>query len=358
MKKNIFTFLGICFMVSVAYAQTPYYKMLGDTNRWFVSGFILGVKSSSQPNLTDIGSPCLDYYKAIHDSVHNSKVYKIFEKNQQFCPYTFDYPEIGNVLIREDSLARKVYMIHPDSVNECVAMDFSMNVGDSIYLPYAPTSYVLKNGYYKLDSIVMKPEIMGPRKHFFLSKFDAPLNFMTNQKYYVEWIESIGATHFPINIVKENENHDFNFPVFSCHSAQYSSYVTCKYTNSLKYYQDSCSLNYALGNPYYHFSGNNCEYWGFSGNTKELSFLQNVELFPNPSLTLTDHLTLKFKALTFKPLRLLIYNDIGQVVYSRFIPITTTDNEIMFKDLILSSGLYTLNLSTDDESTAMKFICE
>lgn len=353
MIKNLLLIILISFVGSNLFSQSPYYKMLGDTNRWYVSGYILGVKPSGQQNITDVGGPCLGYYKATKDSSYNGKMYKVFTLEQSFCSMSMSFPILDKALVREDSLLRKVFMVHPDSLNECVAMNFAMNVGDSIYMPYSSISYVLPNGYYKLDSISTRNHIMGARKHFYLSKFNAPINFLTNKKYYVEWIESVGATHFPTNIVKEDQNYDFNMPN-TCYVNQYSSYVTCKYTNGVKYYQDSCSLLYAQNHSGYVFFGDNCEYYGFTSNIKNLTFINQLELFPNP--TSTDQITLKFKAVFFKPIEIAIYNTLGQKIYFEKVNIETTENEINFNDLKLKQGLYILRIKSDEETSSINFI--
>lgn len=327
--------------------------MLGNTNRWYVSGYFLGVKTSGNQNTTNVGGTCVGYYKATKDSIYNSKSYKIFEQDQIIVCAWASGSSLSKALIREDTLTKKIYMIHPDSINECVAMDFGMNVGDSIYLPYSPSSSVLKNGYYKLDSVNNKAEVLGLRRHLYLSKHNAPNNPFTNKKYYVEWIESIGAVHFPINIIEEGQNNDFNMP-FSCKKNQYSSYVTCKYTNGIKYYQDSCALKFVNTHAGYVLFGDNCAFYGYTGRVKELSFLNEVQLFPNPSSS--EQITLKFKALYFKPIDVSIYNNVGQKMYNEKISITTTNNEIRLHDLKLRQGLYTLNIKSDEETSSISFI--
>src|SRR6476661_8998092 len=130
MKQPLLSLLLIVYGLNL-FCQTTYYRTLGDTNRWYVSGFLIGVKSSEQQSTADIGSPCLDYYRADRDSVYSGKAYKVFEQEQSFCVFGFGGTQpLGRVLIREDSLLRKIYIVHPDSANECVAMDFGMNIGD------------------------------------------------------------------------------------------------------------------------------------------------------------------------------------------------------------------------------------
>lgn len=354
MKKNILIGSILFSFAPGLFSQASYHKMLGNTNRWYVSGYFLGVKPSGTQNTTNIGGTCIGYYKATKDSVYNSKSYKIFEKDQIIiCAWSSGSP-LSKALIREDTVLKKIYIVHPDSVNECVAMDFSMSVGDSIYLPYSPNSSVLKNGYYKLDSINSKVEVLGVRQHFYLSKYDAPINFLTGTKYYIEWIESMGATHFPVNIIEVQQSNDLSMP-FSCKTNQYTSYVTCKYTNGIKHYQDSCALKYVNTHSGYVLFGDNCEFYGFTGHVKELSFLNEVQLFPNPS-SANDQIILKFKALFYKPMEITIYSTLGQRVYFEKVNITTTDNEIKLTDLKLIQGLYILHMKSDNESSSINFI--
>lgn len=339
-------------------AQLPaYHKMIGDTNRWYVSGHFLGVKPGGVNSTSDFGRSCIGYYEAIKDSVFNLKTYKIFKLStggSSVCLGFGPNDSYFSSLVREDTLTRKVYIIPKDSANEVLAFDFLMNVGDSLYLPFPATSSVLKNGYYKLDSILLKNEILGQRKHFYLSQYNASINFSTGKKYYIEWIESIGGVHFPLNLVYADNMIDNGG--YTCKTYQYNSYVTCKHTNSIKYYQDSCMLNYAqthAGNGYY-FSGDSCEFYGFSGNVKELSFVKNFELFPNPLSR--NKITLKFEATEFKPIDIIIYNNLGEKVLTKHLAISTTKNEIELDDLELSTGLYTLQIKGSSESVAIKFV--
>ncbi len=354
MKKIILFSIILLSISSKIVGQTPYYKIIGDSTRWYVSGFVFGVKTSGTYSGTDIGSPCIGYYNAIKDTLYNGKMYKKFVKESQsgFWPCMYSStPPLSMALIREDSLLKKVYIVHPDSVNESVAMDFSLNVGDSLYLPFATASYVLKNGYYKVDSITSKNEIMGLRRHFFLSKYNAPINWVNNKKYFIEWIESIGATHFPINIINEDQGNNINF---NCKKNQYSSSVNCKFNKGIKQYFDSCMWQYALTDFNYHFYGNNCEYYGATSSIHELSFLNNIELYPNPSST--EQLTLKFSANEFKTIDIIIYNLMGQKVYSEQLKISTTENEILFNHLKLNQGIYNLQIKSAKESATIKFL--
>lgn len=357
MKRLLFFIIiifGFTFNLST---QTPYHKMLGDTNRWYVSGLIMGCKNSNTQSSTSYDDPCIGYYEATSDSLYGSHIYKkfLFNNSTGICVPIFGMPFLKS-LVREDTVLRKLYMISDNNLTEDLVMDFSLNVGDSIFLKFnSINSTPLYNAYYKVDSIVPMIELIGLRKHFFLSSYNANLNYQTGKKYFIEWIESIGASHFPLSQARLGQSF-ITAINSSCIKAQYSSIVTCKWTNHVKYYQDSCALKYAQAHisQGFEFFGNTCEFYCFIGGVKEMSFLKQIELFPNPINS--NSFTLKFEALLYKPLHVSIYNTLGQQVYFKTINISTTSNSIPFNDFDLQQGLYTLQLKSADESTVIKFI--
>lgn len=361
--KTLLSVFAFLLIFKLSAQLSGYHKMLGDTNRWFVSGYGIGAKTNGATSNNGFGKACIAYYEAIKDSIYNSKTYKLFNMSASFppgavCSSAGISPNgiYSSSIVREDTIAKKIYIIPEDSTTEILAVDFGMNIGDSLYLPFPSASNVLNNGYYKVDSIILKNEILGQRQHFYLSKYDSPVNPYTGRKYYIEWIESIGAIHFPLNLVFA-DNYVFD-GANVCNTYQYNSYVTCKVTNRVKYYQDSCMLNYAQShtNNGYYFSGDNCEFYGFSGNVKELSFMRNFELFPNP--VSQNKITLKFDAIEYKPIDIIVYNNLGEKILEKRIVISTTKNVIELNDLELLTGLYTLQIKGISESATVKFIKE
>jgi hypothetical protein len=71
---------------------------------------------------------------------------------------------------------------------------------------------------------------------------------------------------------------------------------------------------------------------------------------------LSDEITLKFKALFYKPIELSIYNAMGQKLYTKNIMIETTDNEVKLQKINLAQGLYSIVLKSADESASINFI--
>jgi len=358
MIKNLRLSLVVLFLSHNVFSQPSYHKMLGDSNLWYVSGHGIGVKPSGSQNVTSVDEPCIGYYEANEDSLYNGFVYKKFKYNiwGGLC-FSMSGNSFQAALVREDTVAKQIYVIPENSSAENLVMDFSLNVNDQIYLSFGPNSWSnpLFDDNYIVDSIKNVPEMLGLRRHFYLSSNNAPIDPVTGNKYYVEWIESIGAKHFPVSqsIVTTMLNNGIN-P--ACPKIQYSNFVTCKFTDGVKYYQDSCALNYAQTHPSqgYIYFGNDCEFYSFAGKVKNLSFLSTLELFPNP--TSTNDITIKFTAAYYKPIELSIYNALGQKVFSDMINITESTNEIKLDDLKLQQGLYSLHMKSEDESSSINFI--
>lgn len=98
-----------------------------------------------------------------------------------------------NFLLREDTAARQVFMLTTGLVKdnpEYILYDFSLAVGDSMYVfnPFGPLPD--SAGYFVVDSIVPRIQIDGDsRRHFYLTSSNPSLSSVTN----AEWIEGIGS---------------------------------------------------------------------------------------------------------------------------------------------------------------------
>lgn len=353
--KPYFATLLLVFSINL-FSQAPYYKMLGDTNRWYVSGYVIGVKPIGNQNVNNLESPCIGYYKANTDSVYNGVTYKKFIYESQFtggfCS-SMSGASLYSALVREDTIARKIYLIEDGTTVERLVMDFSLAVGNGMFLSLGTTF----DDYYVVDSIISKSEILGLRKHFYLSGLNTPINTNTGNKYFIEWIESVGATHFPINQAFIDVPFSWGMDA-ACPRNQYNYFVTCKHTNNVKYYQDSCALDYAQNHASqgYLYFGNDCEYYAFSGGVKSVSFINNLELYPNP--VIQNKLSIKFNALKLEPITVTIYNSLGQNVYTKQLYINTTENSFEINNFNLSQGIYSLHLKSENESSIMNFIKE
>ena len=155
-------------------------------------GLTLNVKGQYHPTIThskewlvktcEFGNCLYDYYYFVADTSINGLSYKVLD----------GYHYNKNFYLREDVQQRKVYILINDGnpfPKEYLLYDYSMQVGDSMYVqnPISPVSAI--EGYYHLDSVVSQSFEQITRKVFYLHGWDA-------QNIYREtkWIEGIGST--------------------------------------------------------------------------------------------------------------------------------------------------------------------
>lgn len=121
-KTSVCLFLIQCFLLLPDYSYSQYVNFPLDSAIWRIDYYnSSGCSPGPQPN----GS---FQYTLDGDSVLNSITYsKIYSSGISNC-LTFGY--CG--LLRDDTLSQKVYYVYPDSVNELLMYDFSVNVGDTI----------------------------------------------------------------------------------------------------------------------------------------------------------------------------------------------------------------------------------
>ena len=152
--------LGLLFvtLVNVSQGQTNvYHKFPSTVASW--SGRFSGYQSPE----------CFDFVYNLNnnDDIIGNKVYHLLEYTKTIFPHygpgldfgmcnftvsgssTWDF--IGH--IREDTIARKVYFLHIDSINEHLLYDFTLNVGDT--LKSTLTTYCLYPTVTEIDSILI-----------------------------------------------------------------------------------------------------------------------------------------------------------------------------------------------------------
>ncbi|MBS1637667.1 MAG: T9SS type A sorting domain-containing protein [Bacteroidetes bacterium] len=352
MKKLLVLLVALATTMS---AQAPYHKMLGNTNDWFVSATIIGVKS---PDGSLWQAPCISNYIANRDSSYGGKLYKVF-KLDQLSLYAICFGnQNDSSLVREDTVTRKIYIISKDSTHEILAYDFSMNVGDSIFMPfYPPGMYALYNmprGYYKLDSIVAKHERIGYRNHYYLSNQIAPIDYNTGRKYYLEWIESIGAVHFPLNLFASNySNLSFDIAGQGCMHHQDRTFITCKYSDNQRYYFDSCAYDYYVVQ---HTNGlqyiDSCRYFVLLGGVNEYTHTLALSCRPNPA---TDHISITYNNTDFgdEPLNIIVTNSLGQIIRST--PAVYIKNGYALSLSGIPPGIYFLSVTTAHQNRSYQY---
>jgi hypothetical protein len=268
--KKTYILLVFFFLASTVKSQTPYYKMLPtDTVVWQHFDCYIAVKTS-QPMYWG-GANTFAAIDTI--SFSGLKYKKIYDLNTNGISYSW---KTLSGYMREDTLARKVYYKQNAGSPEQLIYDFSRNVGDSIQLSFTSVNY---NGYYRLDSVVIRNERCGPRRHFYYRKH---LN-NTNPAYeYLDHVESIGATFhaFYFSNYLLNYGCQFNFGNNNCKWPGWSMGISCKYNNLKKQYQ-SCTYTLAQMNMCLN-PVDSCNYHNYCGGLKTSSYNSQVSVSPNP----------------------------------------------------------------------------
>jgi hypothetical protein len=337
-------------------AQAPYNKLLGAQNTWYVSGtFHVAYVQNNGRQAASLGQAKQGQYDANRDSILNAKTYKIFEHigNSGFI-YSNGFQM---ALIREDTITRKVYMVPKDSTTERIVMDFSLQQGDSIYLTFPSQNYSrLKSAYYKVDSVKMKLITIGTRKHIYLTQRGGPYNSITNSRYFLEWIESVGAVHFPINCVDDPSYYSQWYQVAqwtaACKKQQYGHFVSCKSTNGIKYYHDTLSYNFAKTLTAYEFrEQSTCSYYLYNKGSglADNGSTDLFKAFPNPcdqSLNITASDIESIRAVS-------IYNSVGMQVPAKS---EAADGGIKLSTVEFLSGVYIVTcVFSDGKQQAIRF---
>lgn len=129
--KNLLFILFTLFIFNAQAQKEHYEPMLGDSNRWYVNVSAHGRNIEYE---FDISSTV--EYSTKQDTLINNITYK--KAYLRLEPYDLFEMNIHSGLlgfIREDTVAQKVYFWNKDSSREMLIYDFTLQSGDSFYLP-------------------------------------------------------------------------------------------------------------------------------------------------------------------------------------------------------------------------------
>lgn len=244
--RQLYALVGITFALQV-YGQNPYQPLVTQTKSWTIKTCFAGICT-------------YDGYYILGDTLAFGKRYT----------YLNGYHYNRKFLLREDSSAQKVFLLVniAGSVEEYLLYDFSLLPGDSIYLENPVSPAINGEGFYSVDSIVLKSFLGASRRFFYLSANDS-----NNFHQRAEWIEGIGSTAM------------INTPGVAGNSVKIAE-LTCVIENGHQIYrrrpQDSCAIaaNIGVVNWNHRFG----KMW-FDGNTLHL---QNATQ-PGGSLFIVDN---------------------------------------------------------------------
>ncbi len=272
MKKIIILFLAVLF--STNYFSQTYYKMLDkDTTTWQHFNCYIPVRlADNAANYFPLDRPLV----ALDSITINANLYK---KIYYLSSYGLNYA--GKTLvgyIREDTVAKRVFYRETMGSTDYLLYDFSLTIGDSTLLTFINGNS--NNGYYRLDSIKIKNERCGARRHFYMRKH---INNTNPNQNYIDWVESIGATLHSLYLYASPAGGICQFVWYNSSTCKHYWPVglACKHNNLKKQYQ-SCTFAIASMisciNKY-----DSCNYFNICSGLKDNDYNKSVSVHPNPT---------------------------------------------------------------------------
>lgn len=330
MKKLL---LSICIALSLSAISQTYYKTIGSgTTQWDIFFAMYGVSQAEKT--TSPLAPNVNYgrYIAVNDTAIASKNYKKYYYGMNTSTVN---THIG--YLREDTAAKKVYYLDKTSLIEDLIFDFSLNVGDSIYLNLVPTTGFLPKGYYKVKSIQNTTIKAGVRKEFKLK------HTTISSSDTLRFIESVGSIIHPLYLYKNY----FGFGAFMGYPScpfPYDLGLACKWTNNIKEFQ-SCAYTLAASNGCF-FKLDSCNYWNNCGGINELSAIKKVTISPNPA---QNHCIVALDAMQESKITAELIDISGRKIKTFFLgSIIIGENEIRLETESIESGLYFISITGEN----------
>ncbi len=308
MKNKLFILLLLLLTGNIQTNAQDYIPMLGDTNVWTYAHWPW--------EWVDIIST--------EDSVYNGLTYKkILHEGWGLTG-----------LLREDTINQQIWYIEPDSLNERIIYDFSLQEGDSIWLQYNADVYggMLQDGWYFVDSIRTKTFFEINRRVFYL---DNPLNDdlsgFGSTRPYIEWIEGVGSNLHPTYFVIKDCAADGCGIDFI-----YGASIFCAYKNNIHIYED-CMLQF-----FYE--------WTCFGPSDIINLSENqaCKIFPNPA---NNELFIKTETFSFG-YDILLRDLYGKIVKHSKIKKKETRIDISN----LTPGIYFITVSNKKNTFTQKII--
>lgn len=258
----------------------------------------------------------IDSYWLGGDTILRNKEYRLLDG------YHF-----GNtVALREDKTTRKVYSqligISPILEPEELLYDFSLSVGDSLFINN-PQSPVQQNpGFYSLDSVAPISYLGQVRNTYYLSS-----NSDTNKAV---WVEGIGSLTI-INVLSQMPDHNT------------LAATTCVNLNGKLIYrfkpndrEDSCANFYvepSVGIEHYE-------------NKKE-----NINLYPNP---ISRFMTIESD---YSVHRIEIYNSVGELMLKKDL-LKNPLRKVLMDLAVLEEGIYHIRIFDDNQISNNKIVMQ
>lgn len=350
MKKIVFLFL--LAVASLNIQAQNYRPLLDSVNSWcFVSNYFI----VNAPDTSFYG-PCYYPYGGMNsgsklyttaDTLINGVIFKLLESTDYYfndvCRYGY---------IREDTAARKVYFMNNMFSPEILIYDFSMQINDTINMPFYFSPGYYESGTYRLDSVHPFITATGfTTKAYYLNCVNCSFSNHT-----VEWIEGIGTRGGLV--LPYNDNSQGGGQFGWCGPGGFNTFpydfslILINFEHKNRLFYDSCVLASVINNPCYEYH-DTCSYWNICGSVNEFDAGSFIKIQPNPSL---DKINITTKQDINKPVNFIIKDMTGKPVYKSGTIMFTVDKPFSINISILRDGIYILECHTAAGHAYEKFV--
>jgi len=345
MKKLYLAIISFCTFFSASSAQ-QYYPLLDSVNVWYyTSNYVPVLLENPLQSVTNCTYPVFfSQYKiesTTHDTLIGTNNYMIVESVSDFNPpCLFGF-------VREDTASRKIYFADNAGNPEILLYDFSMQIGDSIYLTFTSPGY-FQDGYYRLDSITFVNVAAGVRRALHLNQTMQVSATLT-------WIEGVGQLNdvfYPYSINFFSMGLLFNCPGPPHDNFQF---MTC-FDHDYRVYYDSCAYHDALQN-FCYLVTDTCNYWNICSSLDEISSLKSFTLNPNPT---AGKIEIEVELGKNSDFNIHVFDISGKpVMKPKYFSIKSTGISRTNLDLShLPNGFYLVELRTDEGSSFRKLLIQ
>ncbi len=295
------------------------------------------------------------------DTVIGSTSYRIVDMHEQSLYFM---GQRSRHFMHEDTTTKKVYVLDETSMTDVLLYDFSLSVGDSIYLQFGDTSVALptgvfstnmKDSWFKIKNDFTISSVLDTNRYRVLylesDSMVADADTVPQSMYWVEGIGCITTLDYRNGLYPLYQNNLIDVPGFipRCNwsSTQSSPVISPQYiyqktlNGNCVFRADSLIKGFCTV-----MSGMCPCATTITGIAEEKTTNHNFKLYPNPA---DDVLTLKM-AHVMSGFSYSIYNTQGSIVFSGF----ANSNDIDVSGL--KPGLYFIKINGSGQAWSERFV--
>ncbi len=215
---------------------------------------------------------------------------------------------VGHILLREDTIARRIYHFNQNTGTDELLYDFGLSIGDTMPVVFNPQSYVLTS----IDSVLLNN-----------GEYHRRFVFTGSSGQNVYWIEGVGNINVPFSPTS----------VGGLPPSQLG--LICSYQNGINLYD--------VGN----LHGINCS--NLLTTNPAIHKKDNFKIIPNPSIT-----EFRIEVDDPFPLAVSVTDVTGRLIYKN--PFSPENNIITIDCSNWQSGIYFVKVAFKNKEVIKKFI--